>query len=158
MWAVYHSLVPDLVSMPAAQALDKLERMSTQSSQPMLEVKGFFPFDFMPDSLIIDPNKVDIIIRHFPFGRYVFSNALKNINHVTLTHGLLFAEITLEVSGYEANPPSIKWLTISDAAEARRVINGLLIAYKEGVDVSALPPEQVKDQTAKIGTSREFQG
>lgn len=132
-----------------------LSSLAANSLAPLFEVKGTFPFDLLPDTVSVDQNKVDIIIREFPFFKRVYSNLIKNINAVTLTTGLFFATLNFEVTGYETNPPLVKWLPIHDAVRARRIITGLIVVFKEGIELSQVHPQEVLQRVEEIGKARE---
>ena len=55
--------------------------------------------------------------------------------------------------GFEPNPGTLKFLSINDAIRARRILNGLIICYKENVDLTKLDINLVKQKVEEIGTT-----
>ncbi len=123
------------------------------SRRILLEAKNVFPFDLFTDKIIIDENKVDIIYGIFFYSKEVFSIPYNRISQATSTIGLFFGSITLEIQGYEQNPSVLKWLWRSDAIRARRMINGLVTAHQQGIDLTKLDLTGVKHLVEEIGTA-----
>ena len=73
---------------------DKLDKLVLKSRRVLLEIKAVFPFDFFPDKIKIDENKVDIISSNFFFDKHIASILIEHINTVTLSSGVLFASIS----------------------------------------------------------------
>ncbi len=131
--------------------IKKLEKLADQSKEILLEIRTVFPFDFFPDTITIDRNKVNIISREFFKSAFINSIMIKNLKGAVAETSLFFATLMLIPDGYQQNPIKIKYLTRKDAFEARRIIQGLMVSHKENVDVSGVPPSDLKDKTSEIG-------
>lgn len=141
-----------------SQARTKLDQLVDKSNMRLLTIHTVFPFDFFPDTIHIDENKVDIIHRQFFIEKQMFPILIQNINAVVLTTNLFFATLTIEVSGYEKNPDPIQMLWHKDAILARRIILGLVACFKEGIDISQLAKDEVRRKVEEIGKAREHTG
>ncbi len=134
---------------------EKLDILVSRTQRTLLKFHGVFPFDFFPDTIRIDENKVDITYRHFFFFKHMFPIFIKNINAARVNTGVFFASLAVEVTGFEINPKPVNYLWKRDAIKARRIILGLVVAYKEGVDVSQIPTHELVEKVEEIGKAQE---
>ncbi len=137
------------------QQWEKFNKTLTASHRILYKAKTVFPFDFFPDWVIIDENKVDIITGLFFFSREVFSIPIKNIINARSSNNIFFGSLDIEVDGYNKNPAPITHLWNKDANRIRRIINGLAMATKSGVDISSLPLDKAIDQVEQIGRAKD---
>lgn len=131
----------------------KFEQTLKGSHNILFRCKSVFPFDFFPDELIIDENKVDVRHGLFFMSTQTTSIPYKNIIKATSTTGLFFASLVIEMEVYIQQPDPINFLWIKDAIKARRIINGLISAHKQGIDLSKIDLEQAKDEVEEIGVA-----
>jgi hypothetical protein len=127
----------------------KLATLANHSTV-IFEAQAVFPFQMFPDRIIVEKDKVTLIHRTFAW-KNVFPVLISNLNGVTVTRSFLFASLSLELTGYENNPDDIMHLRPSDAAKAKRYILGLIHAQKQGIDLSKIPIEELKDDLEEIG-------
>lgn len=120
----------------------------------MAKIKAVFPFNFFPDEIIIDETKVSVYHRIFFFSKQIVSVDYKDILNVILDHSLFFATLELVGRFFAEQPISVKYLKKKDAILARRVIQGMIIAKKEGIDVSAINIGQLLDKVERVGQTR----
>jgi hypothetical protein len=78
---------------------------------------------------------------------------VSSLGSVSASIQLLFGTLQLEIHGIDPNPGLFKYLSVQDALKARRILNGLIICYKESVDLSKLDLETVKQKVEEIGTT-----
>lgn len=131
----------------------KLDSLVEQSRRVLFTTRTIFPFDFFPDIIQIDENKVDIIERIFFFSEQVFPIAITDIRNVTVTTDLLFASLTIEIRGYETNPGQIKFLQKYAAAKIRRLIFGLMQCKKQDIDLTSIPVKELVPKLEQIGAA-----
>jgi hypothetical protein len=132
----------------------KLDDLVSKSRRILYRTKTVFPFDLFPDEIIIDENKVDIIVKPFFYTENIFPVLLKNIHGVTINSSLFFASLSFEVIGMENDPGEIRFLWSNDAYKIKRIVTGLTIAIKEGLDLSKIPAEELVTKVEEIGKSR----
>ncbi len=121
----------------------------------LFRARTVFPFDFFPDEIVIDENKIDMIYGIFFFSTEVFSISVKNIYGAMSITNLFFGSLEVEVSGYNKNPDPMKYLWGKDAAKARRIINGLVCCYKQGINTSVMDIKAAKVRVEEIGKALE---
>lgn len=139
----------------------KLDNLVKKTNRRILSIQSVFPFDFFPDTVHIDENKVDVIHRTFFWEKQMFPILIKNINGANITTNPFFATLSIEVTGYEKNPRPIRFLKRNDAVRARRIILGLVACAKEGrkgIDLSKIPLTELREKVEEIGKSREHDG
>lgn len=135
--------------------LEKLQHTLVSAKRILLKIRAVFPFDFFPNEIIVDENKVDIVSRKFFFSKEVFSIPIMNINGVTSSSNLVFGEIRIEAWGIHRLPEPVRYLRKQDALKARRIIGGLIMANREKVDIANIPLLKARKVLEEIGRSQE---
>ncbi len=124
------------------------------SRRILFQAQNVFPLDFFPDKIIIDENKIDIVYGLFFFSQEVFSIPYNRLSGATSSVGLFFGSLSIEIQGYEQNPPVLSKLWRQDAIRARRLLNGLVTAHRQGIDLSKLDLTQVMNLVEEIGSAQ----
>lgn len=136
------------------KARSDLQKTNLGAHRILFRAKSVFPFDLFPDVVVIDENKVDFVYGIFFYSSQVFSVSIRNINGAMSSTNLFFGSLEIEVSGYNKNPDPVTYLLKSDAAKARRIINGLVTCYKQGIDTTVLNLQAAKDKVEEIGKAQ----
>lgn len=134
---------------------EKLNKLIAQSHTVLLKVSSFFPFDFFPDEVTVDENKVNIVERIFFFSEYIHSVLIKDIMNIVVEAGFLFATLKLIPMGNKDAPIQVRYLKKHDAVCARRIIQGLIAAKKADIDLGVIPPDVLKAKVEELGMSQE---
>jgi len=129
----------------------KLEDLAGKADNVLLKVSTVFPFTFFVHDIIIDPYKVNIIFREFYFSEQIHSIMVKDILDVVVETSLFFATIKFVDQGYVENTVDVAYLKKSDALKVRKVVQGLVIAHRQAVDLSILHPDEIRNQTEELG-------
>lgn len=133
----------------------KLSDLVANSEKVLLKVKGVFPFDFFPDSVIIDVNKVNIIKRSFFLSHRLHSISIKSITEIYAQMSPFFGSLSIvDAAMNPGNKLSVKYLHKADAARARRLIQGLVDANKQGIDLSKMTADEIIDNLEQVGKIR----
>jgi len=132
-------------------ATQKLEDLAGKSDSVLLKVSTFWPFTFFVNDIIIDPYKVNIIFREFFWSEHIHSVMIKDILDVVVETSIFFATIRIVDQGYIENSINIPYLKRADALKARKIIQGLIIAHRQSVDLSVLKPSHIKEQAEELG-------
>lgn len=133
----------------------KFDDIAKKARRTIFSTRSVFPFDLFPDELIIDANKVDISMGIFFGSREVYSIPLQNINGARSNSSIIFAGISIEIEGFNKNPPSIRYLWKKDAIMARRIINGLVTTIRQNIDLSKLDLKSLREKLIDIGRAHE---
>ncbi len=131
--------------------VEKLEQTLEGSHNILFKCKTVFPFTLFPDEIIIDENKVDVRHGLFFMSKLTTSIPYENIVKATTTTGLFFATLQIEMEIFVQQPEPINYLWRQDAIKARRIINGMVSAYKQGIDFRKLDMKKATDEFEEIG-------
>ncbi len=119
-----------------------------ESARILFQAKSIFPFDLFPDEISIDPIKVNIVSHEFFASARVHCIYIKNISDVFVDCSPFFASLKIIDQGFTENEEIVTTLSKDNAMKARRIIQGLVVAHKQGVDVTRL--EQDTDLVEKL--------
>jgi hypothetical protein len=134
----------------------KLNELIQKSRKPLFEMSTIFPFDLFPDKLSIELDRVNIYHRNFLETGEVRGIAMSNIGEVVI--GLSPFLTTLRIIEERIGPESthtFKPVWKEDAVKARRIITGLIIANKEGIELTIFKPEELAKKAEDLGKSQE---
>ena len=134
---------------------EKLTKLAQMSNDILFRCHTVFPFDFFPDTVIVDKTKVNFIIKEFFLSEIVHSIMIKNIKDIQVESSAFFAKIIIIPDVYLGQAITVSYLSKSGAQEARRVIQGLMLCYKEGIDISDLDASEIKNKIETAGTAIE---
>ncbi len=131
--------------------LQKLDSLANESQHTLLKIKAVFPFNFFPDEIIIDETKVSIIRKLFFFSNQIRSVAHEDILNVIVEYHIFFATLGIVDRSFIQQPISINYLKKNDAILARCIIQGIIIAKKEGVDFNMVTVKDLVQKAKRIG-------
>lgn len=135
-----------------------LDIIASRANQILFSAKAIFPFDFFPNSITIDANKVNIIIRTFFFTETVTSILLKEIMDVRAEITLFLGKLVIDYGPHplKINTVYVPTLWKSDALRAKEIIEGVLVAYRaENIDTTKLKPEETLEKLTEVGKMEE---
>ena len=127
---------------------EKFETLVDLSKRELLRIKTVFPFQFFPTEVSIDINKVNIIKQIFFATKRIHSVFIADITDVLAHSSIFFASLEIVDAGFTENSIIIPYLYKNDAYRARKIIQGLVIAKKQDIDLSKL--ENVHSLVTKI--------
>jgi hypothetical protein len=133
----------------------KLDYLAGKSERVIYKVRTVFPFTLFPTNIVIDTQKVTLIFGVFFYSYKMFPILLKDIRSVTVSTGLLFGTISFDKEGFQENPGTVEYLWREDALKVRRIIMGMMVATKEGVEMDALDDKSLLEKVEAIGRARE---
>ncbi len=134
----------------------KLDGLLDRSSKVLIKVTTIFPFVLFPQHVIVDANKINIVKTTFFFSEHVHSVFIKDISDVVVETDLFFATLKIIDTGYTENSINISFLPKDEAQKAQRIIQGLVISAKEGVDLSILDEANLAEKIEQIGGSNQY--
>lgn len=131
----------------------KLKSVADKSQRVLYKTQSVFPFNFFPDSISIENDRVEVICNQGPASEWVHSIQLDNITNVTIESGPFFSTLELTDSTNPRNIILIKVQNLSteSAFKARALIEGLKAARRENVDLDSLirQPEIIEDNSLR---------
>lgn len=145
---------PHSTQEKAQDTLQKIDNLTHQTHRNLYQVSTVFPFQFFPTVLVISENSTDITSHYFFFSQHTFTMLTKDIKSVKASSTLFFSSVEFEVTGYETNPPRIRWLPHDAALQIKRLITGLLICMQKQIDLTVIDTHQVVDKLIEIGSAQ----
>lgn len=134
-------------------AENKVRELARKSSQVLYQLKSVFPFDFFPDTITINANKIDIVQSDFFFSNQRTSVPIRDIANVEVETIPFFATLKLINIRAPMRPISVSHLKHDEAIKAKRIIDGLLVATEQGADMSSLEPKKFLPHIEAVGKS-----
>jgi hypothetical protein len=138
----------------AKETKKDLDIIASRAEKILFKARSLFPFDFFPNTITIDANKVNIIISTFFFTETVTSILLKEIMDVRVETTLFLGKLIID---YGPHPLKISTVYVpslwkSDALRAKEIIEGVLVLYRsENIDTTRLKPEETLDEIQEVG-------
>lgn len=111
------------------------------------------PFDFFPDTINVEENRVNIIVRDFFFSSRVHSVDIKDISNVFISMTPFFAQLIIVSKTFAQNQVKIGGLWKDDAIYSRRIIEGLRQFAAQQVDTSVFTTTELIDKLQKLSTT-----
>lgn len=144
----------DAPNPEAAKQIKKLNQLEKVGTKPLLQIQTIFPFRIFPCVITLDRQKLTISDKFFFSSKEVENFLAKDIVSIASTESMFYATINL-VSGMRINKEvSVPFLKKEDARKLRRLVQGLLIAGKEGIDVNQIPENQLIAKLEEIGSAQ----
>lgn len=132
-----------------------LETLAQESSETLCSVQSVFPFDFFPTTITVSRTKIDVIDQLFFFSKRINSFLISEIGRIEVTTGLLFSTILFRARTVDKLLVKVSYLNGSDAIKVQNVIQGLLIAKAEKVNMTQLNTTEVESSVSVMGQPNE---
>jgi hypothetical protein len=129
----------------------KLDDVHDTTPNVLYECSSVFPFQLIPDKLTIDLHKVNIIIKTFPFIQNVQSIYINDIAQVDVTANIILAGVSIKDRFFADKEHLVNHLKKSDAYKARRIIQGLIVANRESIDLSKVHENDLAQKLEELG-------
>lgn len=133
------------------QNVRDLDTLVKESQRVLLRINAVFPFNFFPDEVIVDETKVSIIHKIFFYSNSIRSIAHEDIFNVIVEHSLFFATLEIVDRFFVEQPIIIRYLKKDDAILARRLIQGIIIAKKKGINLTELKKDELHRKIELLG-------
>lgn len=138
----------------AQDTLQQIEALTKDTHRNLYRISTVFPFKIFPTEIVVSENSIDLIYHYFFFSQQTFPMLTKDIRNVKSSHSLFFSAVEFEVTGFEKNPPRIRWLPHDAAITIKRLVMGLLICQQKKIDLSVVDTSQIVDKIIEIGSAQ----
>lgn len=123
-----------------------------RSEKLLFKASALFPFDLFPDEIVIDLSKIDIIYRDILGSYSTHSIPVGDIVDVSVEAIPFFATLKVIDKRYmESEEFAIRFLKREDANKAKKIIQVLISAKEEGVDLSKVIDEELIKKLEELG-------
>lgn len=130
---------------------EKIVSLAKASNSILFQATTVFPFNFFPDTITIDKTKITINERIFFFSENIRSYAIEDILNIDVGSSIFFATLTCKTRYDSKEAFRLRFMKKNDASFAKKLIQGLIIAKREGVRIDELTKEEIMKYGEVIG-------
>lgn len=124
-----------------------------QQNEVLFTVRTVFPFDFFPDTIIVDRFKVQINKAFFFASYRVTTVPISETLNIKVTHGLFFAQVHIEDFMARVST-KIEYLPNADATELGELVQGMVIAMKQKASLQQDTSLNIARAAEELGSTR----
>ena len=135
----------------------KLRSLTKKSHHILFKCRSVFPFDLFPDEISIEPSQINISVKTFFFTSHLLTIPIKNIADVHLQTTPFFASLKFIDRTFVENSFEINFLIIHDAERVRKIVQGLIIASAEDINVDKIDTDTLKEQVEQLGNMHQIE-
>lgn len=148
--------LPPLETNPSpdiSEAPKNLDSLVEKSHNTLLTIRAIRIFDFFPDKLIIDENKVSFVYNSALGVKSIHSVLVENITYVEAHLSFLSGSLVVTDSSNYRHPIELKIENLRKDAtiRARKLIQGLVHAKTLKLDLSQLNPFDLENNLEELG-------
>lgn len=132
-------------------AVTKLEGVVEKSQNVLIKSSAVFPFDFFPDSITIDRQKLTVVHRNFFNVKQTVCVQHSDIKNIQADIGPFFGSLTVTSEHFINNIQTIKFLPKKEVLSIQQLIQGFIIAHNEGVDMADINDEKLVSLLNQLG-------
>lgn len=137
-----------------------IKNISQKDDVILFKAKTVFPFDFFPDTIIIDTIKISIITKTFFASQQVVTVSIKDLVDVELETAFFLSNVVISYLPKVDTPTGmikphehrVDLLKNTDAMRIKNILKGIQLAQREGIDVAKIKPEELTEFIEKVGT------
>ncbi len=155
------SFLPRFVSPEDSHAsnlrkIDKLRNLAKRSHEVLVSANTVFPLTLFPDTVIVDRSKITIIERIFFFTSRTVSISIEDVLNVSCGVGPFFGSLKVSVRVMNSTDHfEIDHFWRHDAIRLKHIIQGYMIAEKNGIDIDQLSREELIEHLTDLGHDSE---
>lgn len=134
------------------KSLDRKIVQASSVSKFLFKAKGTWPFDLLPDELIIEEKRLIIKTRIFPFYTTVNSLPLSRLTVFELTNSIFFSGIKIKGSYGDGIDLTFSWLKHSVAEKVKTLVDGLRLKESESIELTSTDKNSMVSTLQMIGS------
>lgn len=131
----------------------KLDQLVVQAQKNLYKITSQFPFDLFPDELTIFPSFINVITKNFGSVNRQSIPAY-DLADSTVHLAIYFGALTIKIKDVE-EPITLIKLKKSEAKRAQRIIQGLILANRNNIDLTKIDIDQLTEKLEQLGTQEE---
>lgn len=136
---------------------ERFKMLVRGSHHPLFQLSNVFPFDLFTDEITIEIAQVNVIKRYFFATAHLHTIPIKNIADIFLDTSLFFASLKIIDSSFIESSIQVEYLRKDEACKARRIIQGLVTAKKEEIDLNKISPEGLTQAIESLGQAKNVE-
>lgn len=136
----------------AEEKREELHDVADKAQDVLIRAESIFPFVLFPDTISVSRMKVAITKRAFFKVAEVVSLQIEDILNIEIDTGPFFGSLKIYTRIYGSQPLKITFLSRRSAVMVKRIIEGLLIAAKQQMDITDLERKELLALLKRLGT------
>lgn len=125
-----------IIDQPSPSDLNK-------TNEELFRFKSVFPFDFFPDSVVLDRFKINIIKRDFFLSHRIITIPLSGLIGVKVSSGPFLSQVEIFDPQGGQKSVIVRNLMNSDSRRFRELVEGLIVSLKQGVNITRMSKEEL---------------
>lgn len=131
--------------------------LAKSESVPLYRLSTFWPLKFFPVHIEISSDRINITFWIFMFSGKVISLTTDIIQEVSIESGPLFSALKIETNKPMEPLVEVNYLKKEEAMKARRIIQGLITARKNEVNLENINPKELAEKLEGIGKTKQIE-
>lgn len=129
----------------------KLRQVVEESQDILAQTKTVFPFTPFPTKVTIDRHKLTIVFRKFFRVEQTVSVPIEDIKNIQADVGPFLGSLTITSDLFINNIQRINYLPRPVVKEVQKLVQGAMVAIKEGINITKIDCVQLKKQLSDLG-------
>lgn len=126
---------------------------ASEASLELIRMDGKWPFDFFPDTIIVEEKRIILKRRTFPFYTTTTTVPLGKLLIFEVSHSVFFSSVYLKAYiGYSVEE-TFQWLTHKSAQRIKDIVDGLRLQETESIEVLEHDKKTMPYTLEKLGHS-----
>ncbi len=134
---------------------NKFHDLVKASNHTLFKLSSVFPFDLFTDEISIEITQINVIKRFFFLTAHLQTIPIKNVADIFVQTSVFFASLRIIDSSYIENSIQVDNLKKDDARMARIIIQGLVVANKEGINLAKISPDTLVKDIETLGKAHD---
>jgi hypothetical protein len=134
-----------------SQSLQEIQEQVDQDTLVLFKTTTLFPFEIFPTDVVVYRTKVDIIDRIFFWAQEVRTVMVPDIFTLEIQTTPFFSSVTITHRQPMTPLITIKFLRNKEALQLRALVQGLVTAHYQKLDLSQLSPAQLVQELKELG-------
>lgn len=136
------------------EEVKKLEELATVDNRALAQVQTIFPFQLFPTVVSVDRTKITINQQLFFFSRQIQGIMIKDLMSVVVETDLFFGTLQIVDRLFPQDTIVVRYLPKNPAIRMRRIIEGLIVAHQEKIDITKVSHEELVMKLEEIGRTK----
>lgn len=131
--------------------LEMLKNAVEKAEKILIKSKAIFPFDFFPDSITIDRQKLTIVHRNFWGVKNTISVHHSDVKNIEASIGPFMGSVTITSMNFTNNTQTVKYLPKDDVLKIQQLVQGFIVANDEKIETNDIDDNTLVDLLTKLG-------
>jgi hypothetical protein len=129
----------------------KLQQVVDESQNILVQTQTVFPFTPFPTKVTIDRHKLTIVYRKFFNVEQRVSVPIEDVKNIQADVGPFLGSLTITSDLFINNTQQINYLPRREVKEIQKLVQGAMVALKEGVNLTKIDCQQLKKLLSDLG-------